>query len=48
MGKLSLFTINLDNERQVIYPGEQLTGYVTVILNEPMEIRSIRMEFEGI
>jgi len=48
MGKLSLFTIKLDNERQVIYPGEQLTGYVTVILNEPMEIRSIRMEFEGI
>ena len=48
MGKLSLFTINFDNERQVVYPGEQLTGYVTVVLNEPMEVRGIRLEFEGI
>ena len=48
MGKLQFLAINFNNERQVFYPGEQLAGNVVLILNGPMEVRAIKMEFEGI
>ena len=48
MGKIQHFSINFNNERQVYYPGEQLSGNVVLVLNEPMETRAIKMDFEGI
>ena len=48
MGKIQFFAINFNTERQVFYPGEQLSGNVVLVLNEPMEARAIKMEFEGI
>lgn len=47
MGKLNVFTISLNSGRQVFYPGEQLSGHVIVELNEPKEVRGIKVEFEG-
>ena len=46
MGKIQFFAINFNNERQVFYPEEQLAGNVVLVLNEPMEARAIKMEFE--
>ena len=48
MGKIQFFAINFNTERQVFYPGEQLAGNVVLVLNEPMEARAVKMEFEGI
>ena len=48
MGKVQHFSISFNNERQVYYPGEQLSGNVVLVLKEPMETRAIKMEFEGI
>ena len=47
MGKLNLFGINFNTDKQVFYPGEQLSGYVIVNLKEPMDTRCIKIEFEG-
>ena len=47
MGKIAEFNIVLHNNRQVFYPGEQLSGEVILNLNEPMKMKAIRIECEG-
>lgn len=47
MGKLTEFFINYDTNRQVYYPGEVLRGSVVVNLNEPMQMRGIKLELHG-
>ena len=44
---LTEFAVNLDTNRHVFYPGEQLTGHVVVHLNNFMEMRGLRIEFQG-
>ena len=48
MGKLTEFLIVLNTQRQVFYPGEQIVGQVVLNLNQPMDMKGIKMEFEGI
>ena len=47
MGKLTEFIIILNTQRIVFYPGEQISGQVVVNLLEPMDMRGIKLEFEG-
>ena len=47
MGKLTEFIIILNTQRVVFYPGEQISGQVVVNLLEPMDMRGIKLEFEG-
>lgn len=47
MGKLTEFLIVLNTQRQVFYPGEQIVGQVVLNLNQPMDMKGIKMEFEG-
>lgn len=47
MGKLSLFQLNLDSTQVVYYPGQILSGNVTIILNESMKMRSIKIKAKG-
>lgn len=47
MGKLSLFQITLDSPQVVYYPGQQISGNVTLTFNEPMKMRKIKMKMKG-
>ena len=47
MGKLTEFIIILNTQRVVFYPGEQISGQVVVNLLKPMDIRGIKLKFEG-
>jgi len=47
MGKLTEFFIGYDTNRQVYYPGEVLRGSIVVNLNEPMQMRGIKLELHG-
>lgn len=47
MGKLNHFSITLTNPQVVYYTGQQIAGYVTVNLNQPMEMRGIQLKLKG-
>ena len=47
MGKIVEFNVVLHGNRLVYYPGEQIFGEVILNLNEPMEMRGLRIECEG-
>ena len=47
MGKLNLFSIELDSHQPVYYPGQVVSGRVTVDLNQPMEMRGIKVKLNG-
>lgn len=47
MSKITEFTINFDSNQQVYYPGSQVSGYVILHLNQPMNMRGLRIEFDG-
>ena len=47
MGKLNVFSIQFNSPQIVYYPGQALSGYVTVSLNQPMEMRGIKFEVKG-
>ena len=47
MGKVTEFRILLNTNRQVFYPGEQISGNVVLTLNETLETKGIRLVFEG-
>lgn len=41
------FSIQLDSNRQVFYPGEQITGNVVLDLHGQMNMKGVTIEFEG-
>lgn len=47
MGKLALFQLSLDSTQVVYYPGQMISGNITMALNEPMKMRSIKMKAKG-
>ncbi|RUS72755.1 hypothetical protein EGW08_019473 [Elysia chlorotica] len=47
MGKLDAFVITFSNPSGVFYAGTVLEGCVTVVLKDSMEMRGIRLTFEG-
>ena len=44
MGKLKVFSLTFDSPQIVYYPGQLLSGCVDVQLDQPMEMRSIKLE----
>ena len=44
MGKLKVFSLTFDSPQIVYYPGQLLSGCVEVQLDQPMEMRSIKLE----
>lgn len=47
MGKLTLFQFTLDSTQAVYYPGQTVSGTVTMTLIEPMKMRSIKLKMKG-
>ena len=47
MSKIAEFSVNLNTNRQVYYPGSQIAGYVVLNLIQPMNMRGLRIELEG-
>ena len=47
MGKVTNFSILLNTNRKVFYPGEQIVGQVVVCLSESLETKGIKLVFEG-
>ncbi|XP_065656482.1 arrestin domain-containing protein 3 [Hydra vulgaris] len=47
MVKLTEFAIIFDNNREVFYPGEEVTGSVVMGLSRPMEMRGIKLIVAG-
>jgi len=41
------FTILLDSNRQVFYPGESITGNVILDIQGQMNMKGVTIEFEG-
>ena len=41
------FSIKLDSNRQVFYPGESITGNVILDIQGQMNMKGITIEFEG-
>ena len=44
MGKLKVFSLTFDSPQIVYYPGQLLSGCLDVQLDQPMEMRSIKLE----
>lgn len=47
MGKLTEFSITLANPQAVYFPGQNVQGHVTVVLNDAMKMRGVRLKFHG-
>ncbi|XP_065679649.1 arrestin domain-containing protein 3 isoform X3 [Hydra vulgaris] len=47
MGKLTEFAILFDNNREVFYPGQNVSGCVVMTLSSPMEMRGIKLIAQG-
>lgn len=41
------FSVKLDTNRQVFYPGETISGHVVVNLQGQLQMRGIKIEFDG-
>ncbi|XP_004207784.1 arrestin domain-containing protein 3 isoform X1 [Hydra vulgaris] len=47
MGKLTEFAILFDNNQEVFYPGQNMSGCVVMALSSPMEMRGIKVTAKG-
>ncbi|XP_047138082.1 arrestin domain-containing protein 3 [Hydra vulgaris] len=47
MGKLTEFAILFDHNREVFYPGQNVSGCVVMTLSSPMEMRGIKLLAQG-
>ncbi|GFO36965.1 arrestin domain-containing protein 3 [Plakobranchus ocellatus] len=48
MGRLKVFEINLSNSAGVFYAGQVVEGHVLVELTEPMQLREVKLNFDGV
>ena len=47
MGKLETLKIVYSTQPPLFFPGQVISGFVNVVLNEPMEMRNIKLKVEG-